>query len=270
MTLVDHSPRILRGFDEELSTWAADHMRRRGIDLRLSESVAEVSPTHVTLGTGQKLPCHTTIWAAGIASPALLASLDLPKDKRGYLLCDPDTRVRSTPNVYAIGDCASNPGPDGKPFPALAQHALGEGVACARNVAATLRNQPTRPLNLRSKGMIAAFGQGDAVAKAFGVRLTGFPAWFLFRTVYLMKMPGVGRKIRVAIDWTLDLFSRHEPTSLGLLAPTRRPSTTASTAAPPSATDRAATNRDPTWPTDPSGEAPAMRDQAHASPTRAD
>jgi NADH:ubiquinone reductase (H+-translocating) len=222
MTLVDHASRILRGFDEELSDWAAKHLRGRGIDLRLNESVAEVTPTHVRLASGETLECHTTIWAAGIAPPALLATLDLPKDKRGYVLCDPDTRVHGHANVWAVGDCASNPGPDGKPFPALAQHALGEGTQCGRNIARALRNQTTHPVKLRTKGMIAAFGHGDAVAKVFFLKLTGFPAWFLYRTVYLMKMPGLGRKVRVALDWTLDLVFRPEPTSLGLLPTSRR------------------------------------------------
>lgn len=270
MTLVDHAPRILSGFDEDLSDWAAEHLRRRGIDLHTSESVAEVSPTHVRLGTGQILPCHTTIWAAGIAPPSLLKSLDLPKDTRGYLQCDRDARVQGHPNLWAVGDCGDNPGPDGKPYPALAQHALREGQACADNIARVLRNQPTKPLELRSKGMIAAFGHHDAVAKVFRLKLTGFPAWWLFRTFYLLQMPGFGRKLRVALDWTLDLLFRPEPVSLGLVAPSRQVAPVSpSECREPNPPDRARSNPSVEWETAPDAERPTST-SATAPPDRRD
>ena len=125
-------------------------------------------------------------------------------------------RVKGFQNVWGIGDCAVNPSPDGHPYPATAQHAVRQGVHLARNLARALRGESALECNLRSQGSLAPLGCRTAVAKTFGINLSGFPAWFVWRTVYLWKMPGWSRRARIALDWTLDLFFRRSYVQLGL------------------------------------------------------
>jgi NADH dehydrogenase len=152
------------------------------------------------------LHAHTTIWCAGIAPSPLLAKLPFRKDERGYVLTNDDLRIPGYENVWAIGDCAVNPGPDGKAYPATAQHAVQQAAHAAGDIARFLSGKQTRPCRIASKGSLAAIGCRTGVAKVFGVKVSGFFAWWLYRTVYLLKMPGLARKIRVALDWTLDLL----------------------------------------------------------------
>ena len=216
LTLVELNRRILPALDEELAAYAVDRLQRRGIHLELETSIDQVEKDRATLSDGRVLPTETVIWCAGIAPPPLLRKLPLPVDTRGYLECERDLRVKGFDHLWAIGDSASNPGPDGVPYPATAQHAVQQGKHAARNIVRTLRGRAATPCNIRSRGALAALGCRTAVAKVFGVKLSGFPAWFLWRTVYLMKMPGWSRRLRVALDWTVDIFFPRDSVQLGL------------------------------------------------------
>ena len=162
------------------------------------------------------LQSETVIWCAGIAPSPLLDRLELPRNAQGYVLCDRGLRVQGLRDVWAIGDSAVNLGPDGSAYPATAQHAVQQGKHLAANIVRSLRGRPVRPCDIRSKGALAALGCRTGVARVFGVKLSGFPAWFLWRTVYLLKMPGLARRLRVALDWTMDLVFPKEPVQLGL------------------------------------------------------
>jgi NADH dehydrogenase len=216
ITLIDRGDRVLSALEPSLSEYAARALRRRRVDIRLQESVAAIEPDHVVLATGGRLETHTVIWAAGIAPPPVLRRMELPVDSRGYIQCDRDLRVKGFDSIWGIGDCAVNTDADGHAYPATAQHALREGRWCARNIAAVLQGRPTSPCDLRSQGSLAALGCRTGVASVLGVKLSGFAAWWLWRTVYLMKMPGFGRKVRIALDWTLDLFFRRDVVQLGV------------------------------------------------------
>jgi NADH dehydrogenase len=215
VTLVDRNERILSNMDEDLSRWSADHLRRRGLDLRLNDTVTEIGPDYVVFGDGTRALTHTVIWCAGIAPPPLFAQLGVPVD-HGWMVCEPNFRVQGHANVWGIGDCAINPDVHGNRFPATAQHAIQEGKQCADNLVRAIDGQPLLPGAFKNRGTLAAFGRHDAIAKVFRVKLTGFPAWFLWRSVYLMKMPGLGRKFRVALDWTIDLLFRAEYVEMGI------------------------------------------------------
>lgn len=221
VVLVEIADRILPALDADLSRYALEKLRARGVDIRLRASVREVGPDSVTLDNGERVAAHTTIWCAGIAPSPLIGRLGLPTDDRGYILCDPDLRVRGMKNVWAIGDCAVNPGPDGRPYPATAQHAVRQGIHLAQNLARVLRGLPAVPCVLKNFGALAAIGCRTAVAKIFGMKLSGFPAWFLWRTVYLLKMPRVSRRLRIALDWTMDLLFTREYVELGVHRATR-------------------------------------------------
>ena len=216
VTLVEIADRILGAVEPDLSEYATRSMRRRGIDVRLETSVAAIEKDTVRLSTGETLPASTVIWCAGIAPTPLIRRISVPVDERGYILCERDLRVRGFDHVWGIGDCAVNPGTDGVPYPATAQHAVREGVHLARNLARVLTGRGALPFDYTSRGVVAALGCRTGVAKLFGVKLSGFPAWFLWRTVYLLKMPGFARKARVALDWTADLFFPRDFVQLGV------------------------------------------------------
>lgn len=205
VTLVELTDRILRALGEDLSSFAVHAMERCGIHVRLEDSVTRIEADHVQLQSGQSVGTHTVVWCAGIAPNPLIEHLPFPTDERGYVLTGRDMRVVGYDRIWAIGDCAINPGPDNEPYPATAQHAIQQARHVAKDLGRVLRGLPTRPTQIASKGSIAAIGCRTGVAKVFGIRLSGFPAWWLYRTVYLLKMPGLARKLRLALDWTFDL-----------------------------------------------------------------
>lgn len=222
IVLVEKEPRILHILDEDLAGYASDRLQRRGVELRLENTVARIREDAAELSDGEEIPSWTIIWTAGIAPNPLLATLEAPLDRRGYLQCEPDLRVRGMQNVWGIGDCAINPAPDGRPYPPTAQHAIQEGRHAAGNIVRALRGRTTLPLVYRSKGMMAPLGNHQAVARIFGWKLSGLPAWVLWRTFYLLRMPGFGRSLRVLMDWTLDWFFRRDYVQLGIHGPRQR------------------------------------------------
>jgi len=216
VTLVEITDRILRALDPDLSDYAMRRMRARGIEVLLETTVKEIRRDTVRLSDDRVLAARTVIWCGGIAPNPLLEQLRLPTDDRGYLLCEPDMRVRGRDDVWAIGDCAVNPGADGIPYPPTAQHAVQQGRALAHNLVLAARGKPTPPARVRTRGELVALGCRTGVARVFGVKLSGFLAWFLWRTVYLFKMPGFARKIRVALDWTVSLLFSQDYVQLGV------------------------------------------------------
>lgn len=219
MTLVDRASRILSALDEELSEYAKRQLTRRGIRVLTNMSVTAMDERSATLSDGQVLPTRTVVWCAGIAPPPLLAELGLPLDGHGYLRCDPDLRVTGSPHVWGVGDCAANPDPSdaqGRAYPATAQHAVREGKAAAANILRAVDGLPTQPLVYASQGSLAPLGCRTAVARIGPFKFSGFVAWFLWRTVYWLKMPGLSRKLRISLDWTAGLFFRREYVQLGV------------------------------------------------------
>ena len=216
VTLIEQAGRVLHMLDPELSDYTVSVLRRRGVEVLLNESISAIETHRVQLRSGPWLDTSTVIWCAGIAPNPLLAKLNLPRDDHGYILCETDMSVRNHSNIWAIGDCAVNPDPEGNPFPATAQHAVREGRQLAANIQRAIHGQPTEPCRIHHLGTLAALGCRTGVARVLGIKLSGFPAWFLWRTVYLLKMPGISRKIRIALDWTMDFFLRKDPVQLGI------------------------------------------------------
>ncbi|MCA9726136.1 MAG: NAD(P)/FAD-dependent oxidoreductase [Candidatus Eisenbacteria bacterium] len=215
VTLVEMADRILGALDPQLSEYARTQMEKRGTTVLLGTTATEVARTGVTLSTGERLSACTTIWCAGIAPPPVLPNLGLPLERHGYLHCDPDQRVHGFEDVWAIGDCAAHE-VAGKALPATAQRAVRDGAHVAKNLHRVLTGKPPEPFRFDDAGSLAALGCRTAVAKVFGIRLSGFAAWFLWRTVYLFKMPGWSRRLRIAMDWTTGLLFPREHVQLGL------------------------------------------------------
>ncbi|HEX2228592.1 MAG TPA: NAD(P)/FAD-dependent oxidoreductase, partial [Candidatus Binatia bacterium] len=207
--LVEYAPAILPELGQELGGYAQKKLVQRGIDLRLNTKVAGLSGTGVTLGNGETILSKTFIWAGGIKPNPLLESLRCAKD-RGRIVVDEFLELPDHAGVWALGDCASiTDRQTGRPHPPTAQHALREGKIVGRNIAAAIRGKTKTPFEFKIIGQLAAIGRRTGVAKVFGIKFSGFTAWWLWRTIYLSKLPRFEKKVRVALDWTLDvLFSK--------------------------------------------------------------
>ena len=221
ITLVELSGRILTALDADLAEYAEERLRRRGVVVRLNTTLSAIQEDRVIFSDSQELPAHTVIWCAGIQPHPLLAQSRLPTTPQGYLVCEADFRVRGQENLWAAGDCAAVPDPEGRFYPPTAQHAVREGAHLAENLARTFSGKPLLPFRYTSRGSLVPLGCRTAVAKVFGVKLAGFPAYFLWRTYYWLQMPGWARKFRVALDWTADLFFARDIVQLGVHRPRR-------------------------------------------------
>jgi NADH dehydrogenase len=211
VALVHHGSHIMPELSEDLGDYALAKLRKRGVEVVLNSSVLSATAESVELSNQETIRTHTLVWTAGIAPSPLLATLPCARNKRGQIVVNEYLEVPDRPGVWALGDCAEIPNPQtGEPYPPTAQHATGEGRILAQNIAATLRGGTKRPFIYRPLGMLASLGRRSAVAEICGFKFSGFLAWWLWRTIYLFKLPGLERKVRVAMDWTLDLFFRRD------------------------------------------------------------
>jgi NADH dehydrogenase len=213
--LFEATERILPEVDTKLADVATRVLRRRGADIRASTPVRKIEPGRVHLAN-ETIEAGTIVLAAGIVPNAVASRMAVAHDDRGRITVDETMRSRSHPDVWALGDCAAIPGPDGRPYPALAQHAIREARQLARNVAATVAHQPPAHFTYSSLGTMASLGHSRAVGQVFGIRLRGFPAWWVRRTYYLFQMPRWERRIRIMLDWTVALFFRPDITKVDL------------------------------------------------------
>ncbi len=206
--LVHSGTRILPEISEELAGYALRKLRARGIEFVLGTRVAGATPEAVLLAEGKQIPTRTLVWTAGNQPHPMLKTLPCERNKAGAVVAETTLRVTGLDGVWGIGDCAQIPdmNQEGKSCPPTAQHALRQGALVAENIAAALRGRPPRPFRFRTIGMLVALGHRTAVAEVRGLKFSGFLAWFMWRTVYLSKLPGLEKKVRVALDWTLDLF----------------------------------------------------------------
>ena len=196
---------ILPELNRKLGIYAQRKLAARGVEIITHARVSAMDDGVVQLTNGYKIPANTLIWTAGTAPNPLVAGLPLPK-RNGRVAVDECLAVEGWPGVWAVGDCASVSNPTGEFYPPTAQHALREGNTVARNVVAALYGRPKRkPFRYASLGQLAAIGRRTGVANILGVNFSGFIAWWLWRTVYLSKLPRLEKKVRVAMDWTLDL-----------------------------------------------------------------
>ena len=202
-----------------VAKYAAEVLRRRGAELKISTPVQAIGPGIVRWKDGT-IEADTIVLAAGIVPSAVAAAAGVERDRRGRIVTDAAMRSVSHPNVWAIGDCAAIPGPDGKPYPALAQHAVREARGVARNIRAVTARREPKPFVYRMLGTMAAFGHSRAAADVRGLELTGFIAWWMRRTYYLFQMPRWDTRLRIALDWTVSLFFRPDLTKVDL-APER-------------------------------------------------
>jgi NADH:ubiquinone reductase (H+-translocating) len=212
--LVDAAPKILAEIPTRLGEYAQRQLARRGVDIRVSTTLEEAGPGYVRLSDGDRILTGTLVWTAGVKANPQLALLGLPLDERGRVRVDANLRVEGFEGVWALGDGARVPNeatPD-HPDPPTSQHALRQ----ARRLAKNLRGEP-RPYRYRMLGQVATLGRYKGIADVMGVRLHGFPGWFVTRTYHLYQLPLLSRKLRVVTDWTTSLFFRRDIAELGML-----------------------------------------------------
>lgn len=189
-----------------LSEFALKKLREEGVDVRLQAEAQEVTEQDVRLKSGEKIESSTIVCTVGTATNPLIRALGLPLEK-DRLKTDPDMRVTGASNVWAIGDCAAIPNAhDGKTSPPTAQFATRQARQLAANIARVIRGESAEPFKFKPLGMLASLGHHNAVAEILGLHLSGFVAWFLWRGIYLAKLPTLARKLEVAIDWAWQLF----------------------------------------------------------------
>ncbi len=218
---------LLPEMPKKLGLAAQTILEKRGIQVVLSARVKAASPSKVYLADGRAFDTRTFVCTVGNAPNPIAAHLlatagfaegELNGRKIGVFLTDRTLACVGKEGYWAVGDCAAIPSPTGKGFcPPTAQFAIREAKTCAANILASIAKRPAKPFEFKVLGMLASLGQRSAVATIFGVTITGFIAWFLWRTVYLAKLPGAVRRLRVTIDWTLDLLFPRDITQMQIL-----------------------------------------------------
>jgi NADH:ubiquinone reductase (H+-translocating) len=217
--MVEATDRILPELDVRLAAYAGDRLRERGIEVRTGTRLLSIEDGTVRLSDGTTVAAGTVVWTAGVRPSPLPADSGLPIDDRGRLRVDPTLRVVGMEGIWGAGDVAAVPDPDARVglSPPTAQHALRQAKLLAANISAVLEGRPPAPFRYRNMGMLCSLGHYRGVADPLGVRIRGFPAWFLHRTYHLLYMPTLSRKVRIALDWTVALLFPRDLAQLGSL-----------------------------------------------------
>jgi NADH dehydrogenase len=205
--------RILPELSESLAKYAQEKMEARGVQFRLNTRLTDARPGVVVLNDDE-IATQTLVWAAGTAPNPLLKTLPFEKDQRGVTKVDPTLAVPGHAGIWALGDCAAvEDAKTGRPCPPTAQFALREAQTVAGNITAQLKGKPAVSFHFNSLGALCVVGHQTACAeltvpfaRSKSVRFSGLLAWLMWRGIYLAKLPGMERKIRVLMDWTIELF----------------------------------------------------------------
>jgi NADH:ubiquinone reductase (H+-translocating) len=203
--LIHGGPVILPELGEALGVYAQEKLRKRQVEIKLKTRVTAYADGAVHCDDGEAVAADMLVWAGGVFPSAILK--DTPFDlQRGRVVVDSTLEVPRLPGVWAVGDCAAIIDPTSKnPYPPTAQHAIREGRRAAKNICARLNGERATPFVYKAPGQLAAIGRRTGVARIFGLKFSGVVGWVLWRTVYLMKLPRLEKKIRVGLRWVLDV-----------------------------------------------------------------
>lgn len=206
LVLVNSGPVILPELSEKLGRYARKALEKDGIEIVCECKVADVEEQEIRLTNGEVIEAATMVWTAGTAAHPLVKGLPCKKE-RDRIVVDEHLELPEHPGVWAVGDCAHIIDQrTGKPYPPTAQHAIREARTLADNILASIDGTPKRTFRFKMLGQLASIGRRAGVANILGMNFSGFLAWFLWRSIYLMKLPRIEKKVRVAVDWTLDLM----------------------------------------------------------------
>jgi NADH dehydrogenase len=201
---------LLPELGEELGRYAEGKLRERKVEVIKGARVASYDGWVVTLSTGISIPAATLIWTAGVKPSPVVAALSCPKE-RGRIAANEYLQVPGFAGLWTAGDCAAVPDLTASPartgfHPPTAQHGMREAVTAAKNIERTILGRPLKPFRYRTMGMLASIGHHTGVASFFGFKFSGFIAWWMWRSVYLAKLPRLVKKLRVMMAWTFDLL----------------------------------------------------------------
>lgn len=204
VTLIDAVDRVVPTLPPKASASAVRALERRGVMTRLGSPVREIRAGEVLLGDGSTVRAATIVWSAGTTGAPIPGIPGAEAGHGGRLPVDDQLRLAE--GVWALGDVARVPDGRGGVCPPTAQHAIRQGAYLGRHLPAMLDGRPAPRFAYRTVGELVALGHRNAVGRVLGMTVTGFPAWFLWRSYYLLRLPTLSRKVRVALDWTIDLM----------------------------------------------------------------
>jgi len=205
IVLVHPGKYLLPELGEELGRYTQKKLQERGIEVRTGVKVSSISDEGIVLTDGSFIPTMFVVWTAGTSPSPHISRLPC-ENHAGRILTDATFQVRGHPGVWALGDCAGVPDGKGGFHPPTAQHAIRQAKVLAGNVVAAMEGKPLDDFTFNTIGQLAAIGHRAGVARIFGVHFPGFLAWWMWRTIYLSKLPRLEKRLHVALDWTLDLF----------------------------------------------------------------
>jgi NADH:ubiquinone reductase (H+-translocating) len=206
VVLVHPGEFILPELGGKLGRYADKKVRARGVEIFSKSKVAAARPREMELSNGEKIISSTLVWTAGTSPNPILDLVACPRE-RGLIKVNAHLEVEGRDGLWALGDCALVPDPaTGDYSPPTAQHASREGKVLAHNIIASVDGKAKKPFKFKTLGQLAAIGRRTGVAPILGVNFSGFIAWFLWRGIYWSKLPRAEKKVRVAIDWALDVF----------------------------------------------------------------
>ena len=204
--LVEAGPQILPELPRDLATYAQDQLEARNIEVLLGTRLDSAEDA-IALSNGQTFDADTLVWTAGVKPAPVARFSGLPLDERGRIVVDDHLRVVGVPGAWAAGDIAAVPDrTTGGTSPPTAQHAMRQGKRLGDNLTATELGGALQPFVWKNVGGVCSLGRYKGVANVFGVKVKGFAGWFLHRSYHLYAMPTIGRRVRIAVDWTIALL----------------------------------------------------------------
>jgi NADH dehydrogenase len=226
VVIVQSGNRLLPEMSEELAQFALEKLRKSGVEIILNSRVIGATEHSVKLKDGNIIPTKTIIWSGGVAPSSLVQSLSCMHDnKSGRIIVDKYLEIPEYKGVFALGDCAFIIDPNtGNPYPPTAQHAIREGAVVAQNIIAYIEEKMDKKevFDYKTKGLMASIGKHTGVGNLMGIQVQGFLAWWIWRNYYLANLPTLHKKIRVLVDWIIDIFFRRDVTMLKTLAEIKR------------------------------------------------
>jgi NADH dehydrogenase len=228
--LVEMADRILPEVGEDMGRYTVERLRKRGIDVKLGTKLESAKDHHIVLSDGDEFDARTLVWTAGVKATPVLASSDLPLDGKGRLKAHANLTVDGAAHVWTAGDNAAVPDltHPGQLCSPSAQHAVRQAKVLGDNLVRSLRGEALEDYKHKHVGSVASLGLHKGVAQVYGIKLRGFPAWFMHRTYHMSRMPTFNKKVRVVLDWTLALFFKRDVVSIGSLHNPREDFTRAS------------------------------------------
>lgn len=213
--LIEARDRVLPEVDQGLADYAVRELRGRGIDIKMSTTLEEVTADSATISTGEVIPTRTLVWTAGVVPHPSLRNLSVPLDETGKVKVDSSLAVEGMPGVWALGDAAAVPNPLGGLCPPTAQHAVRQAPVAAANIAAAIGIGKKKTFDYRGTNAFVNLGRYKAVGRIGDRTFHGFPAWWMARTYHMSQIPGLPRKIRAVIDWTASLPFQRDLAEVG-------------------------------------------------------